>query len=819
MPKFFFGCACSLTLLAMLSAVGEAEEPPRLEIEKAEIAFTAGQGSGALSSGLKLENRGGGASDYAVVVRTLSGGAWLTADPGAVRLGAGESAELNVMADPAGVPPGVHTGRISVEQSGGGVRVDVAVTLAVSAGEAGAQTISTFAGTSWNFAAVGRPAAMAPLGPVFGLAAGPDGIYLADAGNRMVFRLAPDGTLQHVAGNGEAGSGGDGGPAASAQLRYPFRVAVDRGGNVYIADRDDHRVRRVGRDGIITTVAGTGQAGYAGDGGEAAGASLYWPRGVAVDGAGNLYIADTGNARIRKVTWDGFIETVAGTGEAGASVEGTPALEALVAVEDVAVDTAGRVLFTNRYDGTVCAIGEGGVHVLAGSGQTGFAGDGEQAAAARFSAYLSVAYGPGGELYIADSGNGRVRQVSPSGEVRTVVGTGAAGFRGDDGPAGKAALRYPYAVAVDGAGELWVADTYNFRVRRVAPDGTISTAAGSGGFRNAPEGAPAAQGALTGPRGVAADAAGNVYIADTGGNRIRKVLPDGGMVTVAGTGMYGYFNDGGPAVEAAVAAPRAVAVDGEGNLYYSDGNSHTIRKIDAHGVIARFAGSYEASGFAGDGGQAADARLAGPEGLALDGLGNLYAADSANHRVRRIAPDGTISTVAGNGQAESTGDGGAAIEAGLNLPAGVAVDGAGNLYIAEFRGGRVRKVAPDGVISTYAGDGSRGYGGDGGPAVEAALRDPYGLAVDPAGNLYIADANGARIRKVSPDGVITTVAGKGESGFSGDGGPAADAALAFPTGLAVDGAGRLFVADSGNDRIRVVNPGTEEDSRPAPAVR
>jgi sugar lactone lactonase YvrE len=308
------------------------------------------------------------------------------------------------------------------------------------------------------------------------------------------------------------------------------------------------------------------------------------------------------------------------------------------------------------------------------------------------------------------------------------------------------------------------------------------------------------------PRGVAVDAEGNVFIADTEGNRIRKVTPDGYMFTVAGTGTYGYLNDGAPGPEAAVVLPRAVAADGAGNLFYTDGNSSTVRKIDREGVITRVAGTYGGSGFSGDGGPATGARLSSPEGVAVDAAGNLYVADTGNHRVRKIAADGGISTVAGNGEAESYGDGGPATEAALNTPAGVAVDAAGNLYIAEFRGGRVRKVSPDGVITTYAGDGSRGYSGDGGPAAAASFKDPYGLAVDAAGNLYVADANGGRIRKISPEGIVTTVAGCGDYGLAGDGGAAVDARLAFPTAVAADPSGRLFIADRDNDRIRVVAP-------------
>ena len=260
--------------------------------------------------------------------------------------------------------------------------------------------------------------------------------------------------------------------------------------------------------------------------------------------------------------------------------------------------------------------------------------------------------------------------------------------------------------------------------------------------------------------------------------------------TVAGGGI----GDGGPAVEAGLSFPVGVAVDGSGNLFIADRGKHRIRRVDPAGTITTVAGTGE-GGFSGDGGPAVEAALFVAAGVAVDGSGNLFIADSWNRRIRRVDPAGTITTVAGTGERSFSGDGGPAVEAGLSFPVGVAVDGSGNLFIADYGNHRIRRVDPAGTITTIAGTGEEGFSGDGGPAVEAALSFPAGVAVDGSGNLFISDSRNHRIRRVDPAGTITTVAGTGERSFSGDGGPAVEAGLSFPVGVAVDGSGNLFIAD------------------------
>ena len=357
-------------------------------------------------------------------------------------------------------------------------------------------------------------------------------------------------------------------------------------------------------------------------------------------------------------------------------------------------------------------------------------------------------------------------------------------------------------MAVDSSGNLYITDTNNDRIRKVDSAGTITTIAGTGERRFGGDGGPAIQAQLDAPSGVVVDGAGNLYIADLANHRIRKVDSTGTITTIAGTGERGFGGDGGPATQARLNYPYGVAVDGAGNLYIADLANHRIRKVDSTGTITTFAGTGE-RGFGGDGGPASQAQINFPTGVAVDEAGNLYIADWSNARIRKVDGTGTITTIAGTGELGFGGDGGPAIQARLSLPYSVAVDGAGNLYIADQYNNRIRRVDSTGTLTTIAGTGERRFGGDGGPAIQAQLGDPTGVAVDGAGNLYIADQYNNRIRRVDSTGTITTIAGTGERGFSG---PATQAQLDDPTGVAVDGAGNLYIADASNHRIRLLTP-------------
>jgi len=330
----------------------------------------------------------------------------------------------------------------------------------------------------------------------------------------------------------------------------------------------------------------------------------------------------------------------------------------------------------------------------------------------------------------------------------------------------------------------------------------ITTTAGNGTQGYTGDAGPATGAGLDYPIGVAVDASGNLYIADAGNNRVCKVDRAGIITTVAGNGAQGYTGDGGPAVLAKLDYPMNVALDASGNLYIADDGNNRIRRVDRAGIITTVAGNgtqgYSSEGFA------TGAELEQPTGVAVDSAGNLYIADNQNFCIRRVDNRGIITTVAGNGTQGYGGDGGPAADAELNYPAGVAVDSAGNFYIADARNNRIRRVDAGGIITTVAGNGIQGYGGDGGLATSAELNYPAGVAFDASGNLYIADNGNNRIRRVDTGGVITTVAGNGIQGYGGDGGPATGAELNYPAGVALDASGNLYIADIKNNRIRKV---------------
>ena len=668
-------------------------------------------------------------------------------------------------------------------------------------------TITTFAGRP---AFVDRgPAVEAELYNPAGVAVDSAGnLYIADSSNNGIRKVDSTGTITTIAGTGELGFSGDGGPAVEAELYGPAGVAVDSAGNLYIADSGNQRIRKVDSTGTITTIAGTGEFGFSGDGGPAVEAELYGPAGVAVDSAGNLYIADSGNRRIRKIDSTGTITTIAGTGEFGFSGDGGPAVEAEFRNPyGVAVDSAGNVYIADTGNRRIRKIDSTGtITTIAGPGEFGFSGDGGPAVEAELRNPYGVAVDSAGNVYIADSRDHRIRKVDSTGTITTIAGTGEFGFSGDGGPAVEAELRNLYGVAVDSAGNVYIADTDNHRIRKVDSTGTITTIAGTGEFGFSGDGGPAVEAEFRRPHGVAVDSAGNLYIADIRNRRIRKIDSTGTITTIAGTGEFGFSGDGGPAAAARLTFPYGVAVDSAGNLYIADTGNRRIRKIDSTGTITTIAGTGE-FGFSGDGGPAVEAELRNPYGVAVDSAGNVYIADPRNRRIRKVDSTGTITTIAGTGEFGFGGDGGPAAAARLTFPYGVAVDSAGNLYIADAGNRRIRKIDSTGTITTIAGTGEFGFSGDGGPAVEAELRSPRGVAVDSVGNVYIADASNNGIRKVDSTGTITTIAGTGEFGFSGDGGPAAVARLAFPYGVAVDSAGNLYIADTLNRRIRKLTPG------------
>src|ERR1035441_4471790 len=603
-------------------------------------------------------------------------------------------------------------------------------------------------------------------------------------------------------------------PATSISLAAGS-VAAGAHGNVYFIAFDC--VFKMDAVGIVTRVAGTSQ-GYAGDGGLATNAQLNGPFGVAVDGSGNVFIADTGNYVVRKVAAaTGIITTVAGTkvagnGSPGYSGDGGPATSAgLSDPNAVAVYGFGNLYIADNYLIRKVAAATGIITTVAGNHAAGYTGDGGPATAAALGVIIGVAVDGSSNFYILSPNSNAIRKVAAAtGIITTVAGDYAAGYSGDGGPATSAQI-VATGLAVDGSGDIYIADDKDNVIRKVAAAaGVITTVAGNGAAGYSGDGGPATSAKLDQPYAVAVDGPGNIYIADTANNVMRKVAAATGIITtVAGNGAAYYSGDGGPAINASFHSPSGMAVDGSGNLYIGDTGNDAIRKVAAAtGIVTTVAGN-GAAGYSGDGGPASSAGLSGPQGVAVDGSGNLFVADTGNAVMRKVAEaTGIITTVAGNGTAGYAGNGGAAIKAKLSGPSGVAVDGAGNVYIADTQNNAIRKVvAATGIITTVAGNGAAGYSGDGGPATKAELYSPMSVAVDGSGNLYIVDWQNEVIRKVAAaTDIITTVAGNRAEGYSGDGGPATSAELRLPNNLAVDGSGNVYIADSGNARIRMLVP-------------
>ena len=568
-------------------------------------------------------------------------------------------------------------------------------------------------------------------------------------------------TIQTVAGTSFAG---DGGAATSSILSQPEGLVIDAAGNLYIADADDSRVRKVGANGLIQTVAGNGVAGFSGDGGPGNAAQLDHPYGIALDTVGNLYIADLGNARVRKVSTDGIITTLVG----GASQ--TSAIK-LIAPRNVAIDRTGTLYIADFGANQIYSLTQGGVLSLAaGTGKAGFSGDNAAAKLAQLSAPAGLALDAGGSLYIADSGNGRVRKLSqgvitsvftvagPTGLVMSAAGTLYVSSPQYFGTLTRAVGLGIIArdVTTDAAGYLYL--SVNNLVERFAPDGSLSVKAGNGASRYyGGDGGAALSARLHNPSGLAQDDLGNVYIADTDNHRIRKIDASGVMTTFAGTGEAGAALGNGMGMLAQFTTPKAVAVDSLRNVYVADSGNNRICKITQAGLITVVVD-----------------KLSDPEAVALDSNGVLYIADTGNNRILK---------------------GGIVLITGLQQPAGLAVDSSGAVYISEST--RVSRLPPAGLLTT----------------VLDGLKNPRGLAITSDGSLLIAEAGAQRIRSISVNGIMAIIAGSGVTGYSGDGGPSVTAQLTSPSSVMVDTSGDVWIADSGNHRIRELTP-----SGPAPVV-
>ena len=635
-------------------------------------------------------------------------------------------------------------------------------------------------------------------------------IYFS-SGN-AVFKLDSSGNLTLFAGNSRAGFSGDGGPAIKAQLNGPQGLAFDATGNLFIADSVNNRVRVVSPSGTIATFAGTGFSSPGGggtfnDGGLAINGLLRLPSGVSVDSSGNVFIADTGDNLIRKVTTDGIITSVAGNGFGSFSGDTTPAIQAeLHTPTDVTVDSKGNLYIADSANAAIRLVtaSTGIITTFAGNAAIGSTGDGGPATSASLWTPYAVTVDGSGNVFFVENGDSKIRTVNATTlKISTVGGNGTAGFSGDGSAATKAQLNFPTGLALDSSGNIIVADSLNRRIRKIS-SGTISTIGGNGVLSYSGDGGPASSAQLNTPLGVAVDSTGNLYIADSANNVIRKVTPSGTISTFAGNGSAGFGGDGGSPTAAQLNRPQGLAVDSSGALYIADSQNARIRKVSG-GSITTVAGN-GTPGFGGDGGSATAAQLYVPTGVAVDAAGNLYIADFTNNRVREVS-GGIINTIAGNGVGGYSGDGGPATSAELDGPTSVAVDSSGNVYIADYNNDVVREVSK-GKIATVAGNGLPGVGGDGGLATSAMVGSPSGIAVDSSGNLYIANGS-ATVRKVfANSGFIATIAGNGTRGYTGDGGSSLQGELNGASAVTVASNGNVFIADTANNAVReLINGG------------
>jgi len=587
------------------------------------------------------------------------------------------------------------------------------------------------------------------------------------------------------------GDRGDGGPATKASLDFPGYVAQDSSGNLYVSEPYGQRIRKITPGGIISTYAGTGIAGYNGDNITATTAQLYFPTGLVFDSNGDLILADGGNNRVRKIDHSGIITTIAGTGVAGYTGDGGPAISATFNQPFVVTyDVPGNLYITDIGNCVVRFVNTSGIiNTYAGNGVCGYGGDNGPATSANLNFPRGIVTDSHGNLYISDTDNFRVRMVAAiSKKITTFAGNGVDGFSGDGGPATSAEIGAPRALAFRN-NTLYIGRAGKQRVRTV-PLSTriINTYAGSN-FGYDGDGLPLLSSQFAGMNGITFDLSGVLLVVDGGNGRVRKAA-GGVMKTVAG----GYIGDTKPANLASLVFPEAIAFDKSGNYYIVESDGNRVRKVSGTGTITTIAGT-GVSGYSGDGGPGTAAQLWFPVGVAVDSSGNVFVADQFGFVIREIDTLGNINTFSAD-----------ANFGGIET---MVVDSANNLYAADTGACVIWKITPAAVVTAVAGvDGTCGYNGDNISATTAYLNNPFGVALDARGNLYIADSNSNRIRRVATNGMITTVVGDGTCGFSGDGGLGTSAEVCFPEAVAVTGTGAVYLADTINLRIRKLAGGT-----------
>jgi sugar lactone lactonase YvrE len=603
------------------------------------------------------------------------------------------------------------------------------------------------------------------------------------------------GTLSLFAG-GLSGQGYRDGAASDARFSYPNGLAFDAAGNLFVADSRNGVIRKITSAGMVSTVAG--KAGISGSvDGPAAAAQFSFPNDVAADAAGNIYVADNGNNTIRKIDTRGVVTTLAGLAKQTGSTDAAGAAARFNGASALAIDAAGNLFVADSSNHTIRKVTPTGV-VTTFAGQAGKPGSADgTGTAAQFNNPTALTIDSAGNLYVMDAGNYTVRKITAKGLVSTLAGTlGKSGSA--DGPPGKAQFSAAMGIGCDDAGNIYVADTFAHTIRKIDAKGNVSTLAGAAGASGSVN-ATGAAARFSLPQRIAVDRMRNLYVTD-GNGQIRRITPSGAVTTFAGAPAQSGTADG-DALSARFSFSNGVVLDRAGNLFVADMDNGTIRKITPSGVVTTFAGTPGKGGSADGAGAAA--QFGGVATLAMDPAGNLYAAEFYNNTVRKVTPAGIVTTFVGTAGKAGGADGkGAAAQ--LSGPNDIAADSRGNLYIADFYNNTVRKITPDGLVSTLAGSAGKA-GSDDGVGVAARFDGPAGVAPDAAGNVYVTELNNHTLRKIAPNGRVTTVAGIAGKPGSADGAGSA-ARLNGPWGIAIDRHGDIFLCDTGNNAIRKVTP-------------
>jgi sugar lactone lactonase YvrE len=601
-----------------------------------------------------------------------------------------------------------------------------------------------------------------------GVAVGADGfVYVADYGNHVIRAISPGGVVSTFAG--EPGDGGYvDGPAGTARLVYPMGLTVDGAGNLYVTEEVLHTIRKITPAGEISTVAGL--PGLTG------GATSSYPVGLAVDGSGNIYTADYWNCVIHKVSPTGTVSTFAGQPDVWGHEDGPGDTAKFAFPLDVAVDSVGNVYVTDSGSHTIRRITPAGV-VSTLAGEPGVAGDIDGiGAAARFNGPSGIAVDAAGNVYVGDRGNHIIRRVTPAGVVTTLAGE-AGSWGHVDGVGSAARFLGPRSIAVTNSGNLVVSESNN--IRTVTAAGEVATLAGPGSVFSE----------LDYPGHIAVDSSGYAYVANSGRHTILRVTPTGEVSVFAGSS-YEAGSANGTGTDARFNGPGGITMDSSGYLYVADTGNDVIRRISPSGEVTYYAGLAGSPGSADAMG--GNARFSGPNGLAVDSSGNVYVADTGNHTIRKIAPDHTVTTLAGTagmpGGADGTGS-----AARFHFPRGLAFDSLGNLYVADTGNFTIRRITPAGVVTTIAGAAGQ-LGHQDGDGANARFLWNFDIAVDADDNVLVA--TDSHLRMVSPAGVVSTLAGGGSTSQNQTiDGTGEDAALRYLYGIAIDGEGTLYLSD------------------------